>query len=211
MAARSSRRCSSRTSAYPRSPRCWSSWVDPWMSVKRKVTVPVGRPAMNRSPPPRIEVRHRPRVRVNVRRITSPLLGCWPSVGPKISLVFTLLLGVLPAFGEARERVGQDRADRRGRRCRGARPGPRPTIRPRCRMLLLCTPADKIESWVRSAQPSTSGIPEVQRWETIEALVDTGAGYTWIPASTLARLGVSPQSRREFVTADGRIIDGIWL
>ena len=162
-------------------------------------------------PPPRIEVRHRPRVRVNVRRITSPLLGCWPSVGPKISLVFTLLLGVLPAFGEARERVGQDRADRRGRRCRGVRPGPRPTIRPRCRMLLLCTPADKIESWVRSAQPSTSGIPEVQRWETIEALVDTGAGYTWIPASTLARLGVSPQSRREFVTADGRIIDGIWL
>jgi len=51
------------------------------------------------------------------------------------------------------------------------------------------------------------GDPQGQRWETIEALVDTGAGYTWIPASTLARLGVSPQSRREFVTADGRIIE----
>ena len=51
------------------------------------------------------------------------------------------------------------------------------------------------------------GDPQGQRWETIEALVDTGANYTWISASTLARLGVSPQSRREFVTADGRIIE----
>lgn len=45
------------------------------------------------------------------------------------------------------------------------------------------------------------------RWETVEALVDTGATYTWIPAGVLSRLGVRPQFRREFVTADGRVIE----
>jgi len=45
-----------------------------------------------------------------------------------------------------------------------------------------------------------------QRWETLEALVDTGASYTWAPKDVLARLGVRPQFRREFLTADGRVI-----
>ena len=41
-------------------------------------------------------------------------------------------------------------------------------------------------------------------FERIEALVDTGATYTWIPRETLARLGLEPQQQRRFVLADGR-------
>jgi clan AA aspartic protease len=51
------------------------------------------------------------------------------------------------------------------------------------------------------------GDPQGQRWETVEALVDTGASYTWAPRDVLARLGVRPQFRREFVTADERVIE----
>ena len=45
-----------------------------------------------------------------------------------------------------------------------------------------------------------------QRYETVEALVDTGSTYTWVPQQILARLGVAPQFQREFETADGRVI-----
>ena len=51
------------------------------------------------------------------------------------------------------------------------------------------------------------GDPQGQRWEAIEAFVDTGASYTWVPASTLAQLGVRPQFRREFIAADSRVIE----
>jgi len=51
------------------------------------------------------------------------------------------------------------------------------------------------------------GDPAGKRWEPIDALVDTGASYTWVPANVLAGLGVRPQFRREFVTADGRVIE----
>jgi len=51
------------------------------------------------------------------------------------------------------------------------------------------------------------GDPHGERWETLEALVDTGATYTWVPWDILARLGVEPQSRREFLTADQRVIE----
>lgn len=51
------------------------------------------------------------------------------------------------------------------------------------------------------------GDPLGQRWQAVEALVDTGASYTWVPAGTLAKLGVRPQFRREFVTADNRVIE----
>jgi len=51
------------------------------------------------------------------------------------------------------------------------------------------------------------GDAQGQRWETVEALVDTGASYTWAPRDVLARLGVRPQFRREFLTADGRVIE----
>jgi len=51
------------------------------------------------------------------------------------------------------------------------------------------------------------GDPQGEHWETVEALVDTGASYTWAPRDILARLGVRPQFRREFLTADGRVIE----
>ncbi len=44
------------------------------------------------------------------------------------------------------------------------------------------------------------------RFETVNALVDTGASYSWVPRSCLERLGVQAQDRWEFETADGRII-----
>ena len=42
-------------------------------------------------------------------------------------------------------------------------------------------------------------------WEAVDALVDTGSTYTWIPGQLLQRLDVRPQFQREFETADGRI------
>ena len=46
-----------------------------------------------------------------------------------------------------------------------------------------------------------------QRWQAVDALVDTGSTYTWLPRQLLERLDVRPQFRREFETADGRIIE----
>ena len=51
------------------------------------------------------------------------------------------------------------------------------------------------------------GDPEGRRYETIDALVDSGATYTTMPASLLSRLGVSPHSKRTFVLADGTRIE----
>ncbi len=51
------------------------------------------------------------------------------------------------------------------------------------------------------------GDPQGERFETVEALVDTGATYTTLPASTLRRLGVSPQRRGLFRLADGSRIE----
>jgi clan AA aspartic protease len=45
------------------------------------------------------------------------------------------------------------------------------------------------------------------RWESVEALVDTGSSYTSIPSDVLARLGVQPRQRRRFRTADERSIE----
>lgn len=47
------------------------------------------------------------------------------------------------------------------------------------------------------------GDPAGERWETVEALVDTGATYTMIPAPLLARLGVAAHTRDVFTLADG--------
>jgi clan AA aspartic protease len=46
-----------------------------------------------------------------------------------------------------------------------------------------------------------------ERWETVEALVDTGATYTTVPAELLRRLGVTPYARDTFVLADGRRVE----
>jgi clan AA aspartic protease len=48
--------------------------------------------------------------------------------------------------------------------------------------------------------------PGSGRVETLEALVDTGASYTWIPRDVLEKLGVRPDEERVFVLADGREI-----
>lgn len=45
------------------------------------------------------------------------------------------------------------------------------------------------------------------RWETVEALVDTGATYTTAPAPLLRRLGVAPHTRDTFVLADSRHVE----
>ena len=45
------------------------------------------------------------------------------------------------------------------------------------------------------------------REETVDALVDTGATYTSLPASLLARLGVVPQRHLEFELANGDVIE----
>ena len=59
------------------------------------------------------------------------------------------------------------------------------------------------------------GDPEGRRYETVGALVDTGATYTTVSGSTLRRLGVSPHTRSTFVLADSsrteRDIGRTWL
>ena len=54
--------------------------------------------------------------------------------------------------------------------------------------------------------PIEIGDPQGVSWETVEALVDTGSTYTWIPRQLLERLEVRAQFEREFETADGRVI-----
>ena len=51
------------------------------------------------------------------------------------------------------------------------------------------------------------GDPTESRFETVDALVDTGASHTWVPRDVLERLGVEPHTRWEFETADGRVIE----
>ncbi len=46
-----------------------------------------------------------------------------------------------------------------------------------------------------------------QRFETVEAWVDTGASYSLVPSSILHRLGHSPTYRRPFRMADGSIVE----
>lgn len=47
------------------------------------------------------------------------------------------------------------------------------------------------------------GDPLGHRFETVEAIVDSGATYTVLPACLLERLGVVPHATRHFVLADG--------
>lgn len=51
------------------------------------------------------------------------------------------------------------------------------------------------------------GDPQGSRFQAVEALVDTGATYTWVPASVLAGLGVAPTFHFPFILADGRRIE----
>jgi clan AA aspartic protease len=45
---------------------------------------------------------------------------------------------------------------------------------------------------------------EGERLEALDALVDTGATYTWVARSVLQELGYTPDEDREFILADGR-------
>lgn len=40
-----------------------------------------------------------------------------------------------------------------------------------------------------------------------ETLVDTGSEFTWVPATVLAALGVSPERTQRFRLADGRVVE----
>ncbi len=55
--------------------------------------------------------------------------------------------------------------------------------------------------------PIEFGDTQGQRWSRVEALVDTGAGYSWLPSSVLCSLGVAPTMRFPFVMADGRRVE----
>jgi len=44
-------------------------------------------------------------------------------------------------------------------------------------------------------------------FESLQALVDTGATYTYIPRPVLERLGITPLERQPFVLANGRRIE----
>ena len=51
------------------------------------------------------------------------------------------------------------------------------------------------------------GSPDGSRFETVNALVDTGSSLTAIPAPILRRLGVTPHRKHTFELADGREIE----
>lgn len=51
------------------------------------------------------------------------------------------------------------------------------------------------------------GDPQGQQYESVEALVDTGASDTVVPRLILERLGVPPQGRWPFTLADERVVE----
>jgi len=46
-----------------------------------------------------------------------------------------------------------------------------------------------------------------RRFESVEALVDTGASHTVLPRRLLEELGVRPHTRAQFLLADGRTVE----
>jgi len=55
--------------------------------------------------------------------------------------------------------------------------------------------------------PIALGDPQGQRFEELQALVDTGATWTWVPREVLERLGHHPTLKRQLRTADDRMIE----
>jgi clan AA aspartic protease len=49
--------------------------------------------------------------------------------------------------------------------------------------------------------------PRRDRFEPVEALVDTGSTYTVLPRRLLAELGVRPHHRGQFELADGAVVE----
>ena len=54
--------------------------------------------------------------------------------------------------------------------------------------------------------PIEIGNPDGTQYETVRALVDTGASYTTVPAPLLNELGVPVHGQVTFILADGRRI-----
>lgn len=57
------------------------------------------------------------------------------------------------------------------------------------------------------SHPIEVGDPQGQRFEQVEALVDTGATFTVLPGSLLRRLGIPAQRRARFRLADGSVLE----
>src|SRR6476660_3804289 len=47
---------------------------------------------------------------------------------------------------------------------------------------------------------------DLERWESVECLVDSGATYSVIPTAVLNRLGIQPHAEQEFRLANGELI-----
>jgi clan AA aspartic protease len=52
-------------------------------------------------------------------------------------------------------------------------------------------------------QPVIISSIDGSRSQEVEAWVDTGSTYTWLPASVLGSLGFEPTEQREFILANG--------
>ena len=55
--------------------------------------------------------------------------------------------------------------------------------------------------------PIGIGDPAGDRFADVEALVDTGATYTWVPRNLLEQLGVHPTEECPFLLAAGRQVN----
>jgi carbon-monoxide dehydrogenase small subunit len=51
------------------------------------------------------------------------------------------------------------------------------------------------------------GDPQGERWERLEATVDTGSSYSVVPRPLLQELGVTPYTSGKFKMADGRVVE----
>jgi predicted aspartyl protease len=49
--------------------------------------------------------------------------------------------------------------------------------------------------------------PEGANKIVLEAAVDTGATYSWIPRTLMAKLGIKPSRRVKFKTIEGRVVE----
>jgi predicted aspartyl protease len=54
--------------------------------------------------------------------------------------------------------------------------------------------------------PIPVGDPSATRWETLDAWVDSGSTFTWIPRSVLERLGIGASEHMEFETEGGGVV-----
>ena len=51
------------------------------------------------------------------------------------------------------------------------------------------------------------GSADRSAWRTVEALVDTGSTFTWLPGDLLKQLGHQPSGRKSFELGDGPLVE----